>query len=230
MNQDILNKIQKLLALSNSPNENEALSAAQKASELMLRHHISREDLPDKIEKPVQIEQMVFERAIGSNRNKFNGALAALVSDFFNCKILWYGNQLELIGRREDLDTVLYLYQAFRNQINSLADKIWERGCFPGEHGKSWKHAFRYGMMAKLREKLNNQKSATVNTSSNHSLVVFDSVKKGVENYFSRLKTGKALTSKVTSHSGWDNGYKNGDKLNTNFSNEDRISRTLRLT
>lgn len=41
----IVQKIQKLLALSNSPNENEAAVALKKARELMLKHHIEQMDL-----------------------------------------------------------------------------------------------------------------------------------------------------------------------------------------
>lgn len=41
----IVQKIQKLLALSNSPNENEAAVALKKARALMLKHHIEQMDL-----------------------------------------------------------------------------------------------------------------------------------------------------------------------------------------
>jgi hypothetical protein len=41
----IINKIKKLLALSHSPNENEAMVAAQKANELLIKHNLSLGDI-----------------------------------------------------------------------------------------------------------------------------------------------------------------------------------------
>ena len=231
MNQDIVNKIQKLLALSNSPNENEALSAAQKASELMLRHHISREDLRDNgIANPINIESMVFELSPGQNKNNFNGALASVVAKFFNCHIIFYGPNLQLIGRREDLDSVLYLYKAFKNQIGELANALWERESHTSqEHGKTWKHSFRFGMLTKLTERLNRQKAETTYTSSKTSLVVFSEVETKVNDFVSNLTLKKGIPTKVNSGTAYQLGYLTGDNLHLNFKNDDRISQTMRI-
>ncbi len=45
MKQDVIEKIRKLLALANSSNEHEARLAAEKASELLLRHNLKTQDL-----------------------------------------------------------------------------------------------------------------------------------------------------------------------------------------
>jgi len=231
LNQDILNKIQKLLALSNSPNENEALCAAQKASELMLKHHISRADVTDNGgAKKIVIESMAFEYSDGKNKNKFNGALATTVAKFFNCYVFWYGPNLQLIGRREDLDTVFYLYKAFKNQIGELADFLWEKESVTSkEHGKTWKHSFRFGMLTKLTERLNQQKAETVRTSSKTSLVVFNEVEIKVKDFVANLTLKKGIGSQIRSGSAYQLGYLTGDNLNLNFKNDDRISQTMRI-
>lgn len=231
MNQDILNKIQKLLALSNSPNENEALCAAQKASELMLRHHISMADITDDgVTKKIIIESMPFELSDGKNKNKFNGSLASTVAKFFNCYVFWYGPNLQLIGRREDLDSVLYLYRAFKNQIGELADALWEKESRTSkEHGKTWKHSFRFGMLTKLTERLNQQKAETTGTSSKTSLIIFNEVETKVNDFVSNLTLKKSVHSQIRSGSAYQIGYLTGDNLNINFKNDDRISQTMRI-
>lgn len=52
--ESIANKIKKLLALSQSPNEAEAIAASQKAQELLTRHNLSMADLADSSQEDVE--------------------------------------------------------------------------------------------------------------------------------------------------------------------------------
>lgn len=60
--ESIANKIKKLLALSQSPNEAEAIAASQKAQELLTRHNLSMADLADSSQEDVEQYEVSSQR------------------------------------------------------------------------------------------------------------------------------------------------------------------------
>ena len=60
--QDIVDRIAKLLALANSPNEHEAAAAATKAQELLLEHNLYLEDIKSEHKSPeLPIDQVEID-------------------------------------------------------------------------------------------------------------------------------------------------------------------------
>lgn len=78
---DILDKIKKLLALSSSPNANEAASALRRAQELMEAYGIDRESVV-----AAEIVEEEIERRGGAKPSAFEAYLFATLARAFGCR------------------------------------------------------------------------------------------------------------------------------------------------
>ena len=114
-----IQKIRKLLALTDSPYIEEALSAATKARELMFRHKISEGEVIEKDVSQIGIRSIPF-------RNKWELELFKIIANHCRCEmyfikqkfvkdeITFQGN-VRCIGFEEDMDVTIELYKFLRN-------------------------------------------------------------------------------------------------------------------
>lgn len=124
---EVISKVRKLFELANSPNENEAASAASKARELLSRYNLSMADLPAGELKSVIA---ATEKSIAAGkvlRNWVKGLLIH-VADGFECEHIIrrrYGTspQLTFIGTPADAEVAVYTFQFLYRELNSFADK-----------------------------------------------------------------------------------------------------------
>lgn len=81
MNIKVVDKIQKLLALSESSNEHEAKASMLKAQELLARHKLSLKEVQE-----YKISDIKERRSkITFTRAKWKAQLAGLIADNFGC-------------------------------------------------------------------------------------------------------------------------------------------------
>lgn len=80
----IIDKIEKLLKLSSSSNENEARSAMMKAQELMAKYEIKREQLKD----GEQQERPVVSFSSVAFRDEWIQMVSGVIADNFRCRRL----------------------------------------------------------------------------------------------------------------------------------------------
>lgn len=106
----IREKIQKLLALSQSPNENEARAALLKAKELMAQHKLSEEDFAE-VEKAELVHIPCPEiRWTTDSGNSWMNALAVLICNNYCCACGWITERgsrthiLQITGMKEDAE------------------------------------------------------------------------------------------------------------------------------
>ena len=78
----IVEKVQKLLALSHSPNEHEAKTAMLKAQELMLKHKVTMKDVEQDVKKDIVITTTHQK----FKNTKWKAILAKVISDNFMCE------------------------------------------------------------------------------------------------------------------------------------------------
>ena len=83
----VLDKVQKLLALSNSSNDHEALLALMKAQELLAKHNLSMADVPSELKEERVVEEWVMDV---SAYNYWVRKLAKIVAQNFRCEDLIY--------------------------------------------------------------------------------------------------------------------------------------------
>lgn len=124
--ENIIEKIQKLLALANSSNENEAKLAAEKANELMLKYNIEL----TKVNSTTEYNQDVIET--GSRIAPIDRYVANVVSKHFFVEIItirkrsvWAPSTYELvmIGEKNNLATAKYVWSFLKNAFENCWQK-----------------------------------------------------------------------------------------------------------
>lgn len=78
----VIDKIEKLLALSSSSNENEARAAMMKAQELMAKYEIKREQLKDR----EQEERRIVNFSSVSFRDEWIHMVSGVIAENFRCR------------------------------------------------------------------------------------------------------------------------------------------------
>ena len=99
--QEIIDRVNKLLALATSANEYEASAAAAKAQEILTEHNLGLEDIKTDQKSPaLPIEQIT----IGSNSRKvyWKGFIANAIANANFCKMWWMGGRMVVVGRRHN--------------------------------------------------------------------------------------------------------------------------------
>ncbi len=84
-------KIKKLLALSESPNEHEAKTALLKAKQLMVEHKVTESDLADK--KEMDVKKIKSAVVYSSRRDPWVPLLAGVLAKNYLCKVVMLRDQ-----------------------------------------------------------------------------------------------------------------------------------------
>lgn len=114
MDKDYREKIKKLLALAESPNEHEARAALLKARELMAEHKIKEEDLQDTANRKVNIVKT--KHTCSKRKNPWVVDVATVIGENYCCQAVYshkYGKQtntIEFIGLDEDIDICIMVF------------------------------------------------------------------------------------------------------------------------
>lgn len=161
MDTNILDKVRKLLRLSQSSNANEAALAAAKAQELIDRHQLATallalddaaptkglddEPIADFTDAPLDTPRQL---------DRWRGVLASTIGGANACKIYSSGSNLMIIGRPSDAETVRYLYGWLSREVERLAT---EQG---SGKGRTWRNNFRLGVVDTIARKVTAQHEA----------------------------------------------------------------------
>ena len=81
VNKNVIEKIQKLLSLCQSSNENEAKTAMLKAQELLLKHKLSMKDIDECISPKKTIKTAISRN--GFRKAKWKASLAGVIAEKF---------------------------------------------------------------------------------------------------------------------------------------------------
>jgi len=163
-NEDVLRKIRKLLALSESSNPNEAANAAAKARKMLLEHGLSM----DQIGQPPGDVQEDIWRDFQGPRNTLTGQLVVRVAKANMCAVLGAGGRSRsrwiLVGRpaataaaKVQLD---YLYEAMERGAKAASNG----------RGKSWMNDYRLGWICAIGKRL--EDAAKTDTVEERGLVL----------------------------------------------------------
>lgn len=150
----IVEKVQKLLALSESPNENEAKTAMLKAQELMVKHKITMKDVETDIKKDVVITT-THQRF---KNTKWKAVLAKVISDNFLCEALTSQNgrtnvcRVSFVGHEEDVDICIAVYNYAIKFVDKKVAKLRRIRYDAGESAKGLEEAYAVGFCRGLKE------------------------------------------------------------------------------
>ncbi|MHC4140248.1 MAG: SprT-like domain-containing protein, partial [Planctomycetota bacterium] len=158
-NHKILDKVHKLLALAQSPNEHEAQNAMTKAHEFLLKHNLSLLDM--------QTEWNYIYKQIGEveRRNPIKSIISAIISKFFFVEAIWTfgydqqyenrsGQVLEIYGTPENVEMAEYIYDYLQNISELLWAEYKKREKISGNRHR---RTFIYGLLDGFYNKLDSR-------------------------------------------------------------------------
>lgn len=230
----IIEKIQKLLNLRKSANENEAALAAIKAQELLIKHNIdiaSVENFKPEDDEPVQ---HIYHQVFNHNQILWKIDLATAIANANLCRILLSGNRLIWIGKKTNTDIALYLYETLERDLIRISEEHWNQLLLLRKmeidnnvvlftdrylrtvHGKTWKNSFLLGAANTISKRLLDNLNVIRDTidRANALVVVND---KALETYVAktwpRLGKGKSRDSNIYG-AAYKTGQKAGEKVN----------------
>lgn len=136
MDKSIIEKIQKLLQLANSPNESEARSATNKANELLIKYNLSLQSIIDH-ESEYEKQELVTS---GLTLKPHQSMITTLLQEYFFVKVIIgsdfvghssgkWGNQraqyrkvISLVGTEENCRIATYIFA----YLNDVYPKLWK--------------------------------------------------------------------------------------------------------
>ncbi len=153
----ILERVRKLLALADSSNVNEAGNAAKQAQLLMSKHSISEAvvSVAADADEDEDLEVDVLHQIHGKVLPTWKGRLGVVLCEVNQCHCFRSENQqgkmLRIIGRPGDAETVRYLFSYIASEIDKLALRESEAR---GGAGRTWCNNFRLGAVAEVNSRL----------------------------------------------------------------------------
>lgn len=125
----IMKKIDKLLALQNSSNEHEALSASLMAQKLLAKYNIDIENIRGIVEEDIEEASVYVESG-----NKWKYSLANVIADNYRCKVYYKGSErIVFRGYRTDIIVARRVY-AYLFSVAKRLGKAYEKR-YREEHG-----------------------------------------------------------------------------------------------
>jgi hypothetical protein len=202
-NANVIEKIQKLLALGESPNQYEAEMALKKAMELMDLHNIEQSDLniKEEIISGVYLEQGRIPAWVK--------LLSAYVAKFCSCKVLISGggggSKIRVWGKKSHQEIFSYTMGYLVEAIDRLTREN------ANGKGKSYCNSYRQGLTQNLINRIDDmlkapevEEKAIVLRDKNLSEIDQFLVKEGFKIRTERVNVGGQ---------GFDKGLKDGDKI-----------------
>lgn len=158
MSEKLIDKVRKLLALSESDNENEAKLAMLKAQEIMVAHNIAHSDL--KINESKDVNEEVFGE---KTKKKWRYKLASIVAENFKCEVFYRGdgrrgNRVVFVGFQDDIDVTKVVYESAVNVIEKNQNRVYKLARKNGYESKGIKNSYAKGFLFGLMNAFESQK------------------------------------------------------------------------
>jgi len=152
MDKDYKEKIRKLLALAESPNEHEAKAALLKARQLMAEHKLTEAELKD-VEKQ-QVKDIRTDITCSKRRDPWIVNLSAVIGENYCCKGYRnhnYGEQTQhigFVGLEDDVEICVAIFKYAVDCILSEIKRIKkENDCYYSSYVKKLCDSYGYGFV-----------------------------------------------------------------------------------
>ena len=158
----ILEKIEKLLALAgNNPSENEAISAALKAQELMAKYNIELADLEGKSLEQNIVEETYTPKANCHYVRKWRYTLSQIIAKNFCCKTYSINRDaIAFYGYEKDAKIAVEVFKFLFETGNKLANRYYLKCKKEGRDTKGVLNTYLIGFCDGIKEVLDKQCTA----------------------------------------------------------------------
>lgn len=150
----VLDKIKKLLALSESNYEGEAQAALLKAQELMFKYGFAKEDLEVEPELKIVVDETVYA---ASRMNWWKHSIAQIIADNFRCYYYYKIKQgIHFVGLKIDVEIAASVFNYCIHAADKLASQNAARFARFSvvDYKKQWLGGFIKGLRAKFEEQV----------------------------------------------------------------------------
>lgn len=148
----IIDRIQKLLALSESPNEHEAALALQHASALLLKYNLTRAE----VEGRTVTQDGVAERRIeiAGRLTDWHRALAVEIADHCFCRCVYFRRGFIFVGNRDNLEATRLLFSWTLRQLQRISLQAMLENAGRGKRAARWRFNFCLGAVLRIVQRL----------------------------------------------------------------------------
>ena len=168
-------RIRKLLALADSPNENEAAAAAEKAQALMLRYGIEMAAVAASGGERLAVDEHVVDGKVDPWRRM----LAAAVARCAGGQIVWapdgYGRsqgRIFFYGPSGTVGGIVELYGYLEAQLVVISATATVARRERRVHGRTWRNSFLLGAVGRLGQRLDARRVETSETGDDSRALV----------------------------------------------------------
>lgn len=151
----VIDKINKLLALAQSPEQEEAQQAMLKAQKMLAEYKIEQQELGIEEDKEVSIETDFTSKTIIDWKQR----LAYLIANNFACESFMMGGYQTFWGREDDAKIALQIYKYSVDVIKSETKKIRKHYRKIGMPTEGVTGTYASGFIAGMKNKFNDQLS-----------------------------------------------------------------------
>ena len=168
-------RIRKLLALADSPNENEAAAAAEKAQALMLRYGIEMAAVAASGGERLAVDEHVVDGKVDPWRRM----LAAAVARSAGGQAVWapdgYGRgrgKIFFYGPSGTVGGIVELYRYLEAQLVVISATATAARRERRVHGRTWRNSFLLGAVGRIGQRLDARRAETAQAGENGRALV----------------------------------------------------------
>ena len=208
---NVLRKVQKLLALTTSSNKHEAEQAMIKSQQLLLKHNIDFRNVEDEDDEKIFLKRIMKQK----KENAKMRSIAIILETFFVNTI--YKKQegciyLEVIGSATNVEIAEYVANTLQHQLDFLWNQTKKQQ--PNLKGTIAKNSFFLGVAQGYCNKINFLKRQYDTNTSNALMIIEKKLQDAKSMIYQRLTKGKS-NARYCSKSSWL-GEQAGKALNIN--------------
>jgi len=167
-------RIRKLLALADSPNENEAAAAAEKAQALMLRYGIELATIAASSGERLAVDEHVLDGKVDPWRRM----LAAAVAHSAGGRVVWAPDggrsrgKIFFYGPAGAVGGIVELYRYLEAQLVVISAAATAARRERRVHGRTWRNSFLLGAVGRLGQRLDARRVETTEMGDNSRALV----------------------------------------------------------
>lgn len=223
----VMEKIEKLLRLSESPNEAEAAAATAKARQLLVEYNLSLEEVTARGEKVNREVTEEVVNAINSVMQNWEVDLAGVISRSFFSKVILSGkSKFFFVGEAHDIEVTIFTFNQLRIRLQEMAYKATQErneefkrlhGISPryltgANHPKTWRTSWLNGAVHGIYAKLTRERQT--DSSQVTSIVVHkdEQIARFVQETHGRLES-RASSRSTGNTSAYSRGYSTGSSM-----------------
>lgn len=211
----IIAKVQKLLALANSSNANEAASAAAAANRLIDQYRLSEADIAtDSVEIDPMMEDDHFIYETG-RIIPWKQSLVTVIAGHYGCAVfnsVTYPtgrkvSRFKLVGRKSDIAIVNYMFSYLSTECMRLCEKE------AYGQGKVFAASYCAGFVAGIRQQLSESRKEAEKVATSTAIVAINNRQKEAADFMNslyRLKSVKGGSSARTDYGAFSAGMRQG--------------------